>query len=512
MTSVFDIRDYGAACEEGVVSTQPIQDAIDACNKAGGGTVYCPPGVFVTGTIWLKSFVTLHLEAGCTLLASPRRADYQENLPFPESVAFTQERTCDAHLVVAYRAQKTAITGSGVIDGNSKAFMPFLADDQAAKQLPREWDWRPGQMLFFCRCRDVWVDQVELNNSPYWTLFLHGCENVRIHGVSITNPQRTPNGDGIDVDCCRDVTIDSCLISSGDDCVTLRGYAGPLGDAAQPCENVTVTNSVLHTRCNAIRVGVGNGVIRNCAFSNIVIRRSTVGVNVISRYSGTTRGVDIRHVRFGNMRIEAKMPIYVSTGANGEAPVADVTFSDIDATGSAPCFIGGTPDNPIRRVSISDLNLTVRGGQQNTPPEEAFSGNPEWTFHGMGAPYGLCVAEAQDILLQNVRVRWEDVTGLWQHAVFARNTAGLVLSNVDAAWPPTGGDGASAIRCVRCADVLVRACRAGRDTGQFLNISQSPPNAVARLIGNDFSNARHPFVCDARVLEAGNIHPPDRDA
>jgi len=102
MTSVFDIRDYGASCEGGVVNTKAIQDAIDACNQTGGGTVYCPPGVFVTGTIWLKSFVTLHLEAGCTLLASPNQADYQENLPFPESVAFTRERTCDAHLLVEF--------------------------------------------------------------------------------------------------------------------------------------------------------------------------------------------------------------------------------------------------------------------------------------------------------------------------------------------------------------------------------------------------------------------------
>ena len=103
------------------------------------------------------------------LLGSPRRADYAENLPFPESVAFASEKISDAHLVVAYQAEQVAITGGGQIDGNSVAFLPFLAPDAGGRA--RSWEWRPGQMLFFCRCRGVRVEGVELVNSPYWTLF-----------------------------------------------------------------------------------------------------------------------------------------------------------------------------------------------------------------------------------------------------------------------------------------------------------------------------------------------------
>ncbi len=507
----FDIRDYGASCAKDTVNTKAIQAAIDDCNKAGGGTVYCPPGLFVTGTLWLKSNVNLHLEAGCILKGSQNRTDYEENLTFPESRAFTSERVSDAHLIIAYRAEKIAISGRGVIDGNSSAFMPFLAPEALKMNAPlsRQWKWRPGQMVFFCLCNGVQVEGVDLNNAPYWTLFLHGCNQVKIHGLSITNPDPTPNGDGIDVDCCRDVCINSCQISGGDDCITLRGNADPLGEAAQPCENVTVTNCVLHTRCNAIRVGVGGGVIRNCSFSNIVIRDSGLGINVISNYSGVKgRGVDIQHIRFADMLIDAHMPVYISTGESGSAPVSDIVLSDMTIRGGTVSFVGGMPDNPVSGVTFRNMDLTVSGGEENKPLPPDFSGNPEWTLRYMGAPYGICIAEAKAIRLQNVHVRWGELEGLWQHAIFARNSSGIALSHVDSASSPNCGEGDAAIHCVNCSEISLRSCGAEAGTKRFLSVSGSPEGAAVRLIGNDFTGAEAPVSCDAEILESGNLRRP----
>ena len=505
MKNFFDIREHGASPESGALNTGAIQDAINACHAVGGGMVYCPPGVFTTGTLWLKSHVTLHLEAGCVLLGSPRRADYQENLPFPESVAFARERVSDAHLVVAYRADNVAITGRGRIDGNSAAFLPFLVPPaEGSAPAPREWEWRPGQMVFFCRCHDIRVEGVELNNSPYWTLFFHGCEHVKAHGLSITNPDATPNGDGIDVDCCRDVTIHSCQIRSGDDCITLRGGAGPLGEAAQPCENVTVTNCTLRTPCNAIRVGVGSGVIRDCAFSNLVIHDSYTGINVISRYSSASIGAEIRRIRFADMVVNAHMPIYVSTGTEGPAPVAEVAFAGITAHGDAVSYFGGTPGNPVSGITLRAVDLTLHDGAHNRPLDPDYEGNPSWTLRSSGMPCAHPLTDAEDVLLHDVRIRWAETAGPWQHGIFARNARRLALSHVDVA---SAGEDAAAIHCLRCADLSLTSCRAGRDTSRFLSVVDSPPASVVRLLGNDFSGARKPLTCDARVLEAGNLYP-----
>ena len=265
----------------------------------------------VTGTLWLKSNVTLTWGRGACCSVARAGPIMRRTCP-SRSVAFASEKISDAHLVVAYQAEQVAITGGGQIDGNSVAFLPFLAPDAGGSA--RSWEWRPGQMLFFCRCRGVRVEGVELVNSPYWTLFFHACEQVTARGLLVFNPDDTPNGDGIDIDCCRDVTVDSCQIRSGDDSITLRGNVKPLGERPMPCENVTVTNCTLHSACNAIRVGVGSGLIRNCVFSNLVIHHSNVGINVISRYSSASE-VEIRRSALANVVIDAQMPLCTSPQA-----------------------------------------------------------------------------------------------------------------------------------------------------------------------------------------------------
>jgi hypothetical protein len=120
-------------------------------------------------------------------------------------------------------------------------------------------------------------------------------------------------------------------------------------------------------------------------------------------------------------------------------------------------------------------------------------------------PYGLYIDEAADIVLQNFRARWGKLAGIWQHALFARNTADLTLSHFDAASSPTASKGEAAIHCVRCSGIALRACCAGRTTTSFLSVSESPPNATVRLVGNDFTNAQDPVSSDAAVLESGNL-------
>ena len=163
-----DVRSFGAAGDGKTIDTLPLQRAIDACHEQGGGAVYVPAGTYLTGTLYLKSHVTLHLSAGATLMGSTRREDYNADDVFPENPVFTTENATGAHLIIAYREQNVAIVGEGTIDGSSAAFFEPLPPEEVTTSYRRKTrnfpirDWRPGQMVFFCLCRDVAVRDVAL--------------------------------------------------------------------------------------------------------------------------------------------------------------------------------------------------------------------------------------------------------------------------------------------------------------------------------------------------------------
>ncbi|MHC4872448.1 MAG: glycoside hydrolase family 28 protein [Planctomycetota bacterium] len=308
---IYPVTSYGAVGDGKTVNTGAIQQAIDSCSGDGGGQVLVPSGVYLTGTLYLKDNVELHLQSGSTIKGCTDRALYNADDIYPEVKVNKKEEATGAHLIIGYKVKNISITGTGTIDGNSKEFLgeipPYENDDsyRAPKGMFPVKDWRPAQMLWLCRCSNISVRDVNLINSTYWTFLLLGCDDVHIRGLSITNPPQTPNGDGIDIDCCKNVTLSDCNIITGDDCITLRADIQTLGED-KVCENVVVSNCVLSTPANGLRVGVGDGTIRNCMFNNIVIADSRVGINMICRFPcPNVRGALIENISFSNFNIDA---------------------------------------------------------------------------------------------------------------------------------------------------------------------------------------------------------------
>jgi polygalacturonase len=166
-------------------NTKPIQAAIDACAKAGGGTVYFPAGTYLSGTIVLKSHVTLHLDSGAALLGSKNLEDYPAHIPALRS--YTDTYT-DKSLVYAEDVENIAITGHGVIDGQGAAFHgPYKV--------------RP-YLMRFVSCRNVSVDGVTIKDSPMWVQHYLACDDVTIRGITV-HSRVNGNNDGIDIDGCR---------------------------------------------------------------------------------------------------------------------------------------------------------------------------------------------------------------------------------------------------------------------------------------------------------------------
>lgn len=441
-TGCHDIRAFGAVGDGHTLDTPAIQQAIDACHSAGGGMVLAPPGTYLTGTIFLKSNVTLHLMAGATLRGSPRREDYNPDDVFPENPVFSRENVTGAHLVIAYRAENVAITGQGTIDGNSAAFFePLPAEEMTASYQRRARtfpirDWRPGQMVFFCRCTNVTVRDVSLINAPYWTLFFLGCRSVQARGLRITNPPQTPNGDGIDIDCTRDATVSDCIIHSGDDCITLRGYNKRLGDDAPPCENVVVSNCVVSTPCTGFRIGVGDGIVRDCAISNIVVKETRTGINFICAYSDVAaHGVTIENIRFSNIVMDTVVPLNVLLGQSAKPPAAirDVSFSHLRAIGRQGSYIGGHPGHPLADIHLHEVDLRLTGGEDVAPDFAQRTPMP-WGENRIAA--GLLVRHVEGLRISGLRVDWRDIRGPWQEALIIEDSPGAVLEGVVAPAPP----------------------------------------------------------------------------
>jgi len=361
MKHIFDILEHGARPDGKTLNTEAIQNAINACRQAGGGQVLCPPGTFLTGSLELKSQVELHLAPGCRIVGSPRLEDYVPLVADGFRPEFAPEKSTHS-LIRAVNAENIAITGAGTIDGSGLAF--YDAPDKTGA-LSKPDTPRPRIGMFY-NCRAIRIQDTTFVNSPCWTLWLMQCRGVHIHRIAIGG-QRLLNVDGIDLDACRDVTVSDCRMDTEDDCLVLRAIQN-LYDSPAVCENVAITNCVLNTACNGVRVGCpGDGVIRNCTFSNLVIRSENNGILFENphRYlpANNPGSADITNILFSNVVVNCqRTPIKLVVEDGIALPrLSDLSFSDFRISSGDPCVVQGSPETLIRNVKFTNMKLETSG-------------------------------------------------------------------------------------------------------------------------------------------------------
>lgn len=363
MQQNFDIREYGAIADGRTINTSSIQQAIDDCHRAGGGRVFCGPGEYRTGSLQLKSHVDLHLAIGCRLVGSTNLADYADFIApgFHHELAPEQ---CTLSLIRAIEAEDFSITGPGEINGSGPAFY----DTQTLKwgRFYTPHSPRP-RLLMAYQCRNFRIEDASFNDSPCWTFWLMQCQGVGIHRIKLRADQKMINNDGIDIDTCRDVTVSDSFFKTGDDCIVLRSIRY-LYETELACENVTISNCVLDSWCQGIRVGCpGDGVIRNCAFNNLVITGPCNGIlfNNPKHYlpAGCPSSADIRNILFANVVIDCSgAPIRMDVD-EGLALVhlGGISFANFRIKSGAPIILRGSPETIIRDVSFSNVKLETSG-------------------------------------------------------------------------------------------------------------------------------------------------------
>lgn len=407
---VYDIADYGAVSDTTRLSTTAVQKAIDSCNAAGGGTVSVPAGNYKIGSIVLRSNVTLNLENGATLYGSTDIADYQ---PMTTDYVSLRTNVPTIQLIYADNASNVAITGLGTIDGRGKAFPKLTWNDEGIT--------RP-HLLRLIRCSDVTVSGVTLKNSGCWMQHYLACDRVKIHGITVIN-RNNYNNDALDLDGCHNVTVSDMIADSDDDGITLKSTSPRL------CEDITISNCVVSSHCNAIKLGTEtNGGFRNIIVRGVVVKPSA---DQSSRYFGLPTGhsaisleiVDgglMSNVDIADITITGtESPIFVRL-ADRRRPYAENAPIDkvgsisgirlhdilIDGAGPTGCSITGIEGHPVTDVQISDVTIRHAGGQPVTaaPADEKIAEYPEATMWGILPAKGFWLNHTRNVTFRNVNV------------------------------------------------------------------------------------------------------------
>ena len=296
-----EIKNFNAKGDGITNDTAAVQAALDS-----GEVVHFTPGTYLCGTLYMRSNGGIHLDEGATLLAIPGKENYNADDFSPRNRVFVSEKVSGAHLIIAEECENISITGKGKIAGNFKSVFDLTQTEERWRPHYPLPEWRMAQMIFLAACRNVIVKDVTLCDSQYWTCFLLDCDEVEITGVKIRCDRMVINADGLDIDCCRDVLIENCDIDCGDDCIAIRANESHAKRQA-PCDGVEVRHCQLRSPACAVRIGVGNGTLRNCTLKELQIRDSSIGVGLCPSYS---RGkcVEIDNILFENVYFEGKSP------------------------------------------------------------------------------------------------------------------------------------------------------------------------------------------------------------
>ncbi len=408
------LNDFGGVGDGITLNTKAFADAIGYLSQQGGGTLNLPAGVWLTGPIVLKSNINLHLDGGAIIVFAPDENLYDTVYVVYEG--FQAWRTQSP--ISGVDLTNVAITGDGVIDGNGSLWRPVKKDKMNAA----EWrmltqsggvldgtTWYPSQsyidgqalangdrrallsqedarsikrflrpvMVQLVGCKNVLLEGVTFQNSPAWNIHPLLCENLIVDGVFIKNPDYAQNGDGLDVESCKNVIIYRSTLDVGDDAICIKSGKDEAGrKRGVPTENVIVKDCrVFHGHGGFVvgsemSGGVNNVSVRDCQF---------LGTDVGLRFKscrgrgGVVKNIFIDNVNMLGISGEALLfdLYYFVKNPPKEIPPVDETtprFCDIFInnvnsfnSGKALKF-NGIPEMPIDNIRLSNSVFTSRDG------------------------------------------------------------------------------------------------------------------------------------------------------
>lgn len=392
--SPFNILDYGAKGDGATKNTVAIQNALDACASAGGGTVLVPEGVYETGSLLLHANTTLQLSSHACLMGSPDIADY----PI-ENVRFEGEFR-DGHraLISATDAANVTIAGGAI-------FGPPISLGELRNP-------RGPVLIELTSCTNAVLENFTTQYQRLWTIHVLYCKNLEARNLIIRTVRE--NGDGIDVDSCDGVTIEHCDINTGDDAISLKSGRGRAAqDLGRPTENVVIRNCRLESSIYAA-LGLGteiSGGVRNVKVQNCVIAGRQNAIYIKSREG---RGGYMENISGENLTV-LKSPTFIGIdllkkGIQASDPV----------TGEAEKW-SLVRNLSFKNIRVQDVDALVDG--KNVPQARPVDGFTLTDISGSCA-HGILLANMTNVVLSAV-----NVTGYAGKLVTLENVSGTGLGD-----------------------------------------------------------------------------------
>lgn len=466
-SSIYSIMDYGAVNDGKTITTKAIQKAIDDCAFKGGGTIIFPAGKYLSGTLYLKSFITLFLGPGAVLEGSKNLSDYPVTLSKIRS--YTDNYTSRS-LIYGEDLEHIAITGQGIIDGNGASFQD--SDEQAKTALFDSYKVRP-YMIRIINCKNVVVRDISIINSPMWVQHYMACVNVSIDGISV-HSRVNHNNDGIDIDACDNVRISNCDIVSGDDAIVIKSTLD------RPCKNITITNSVLSSDCNAFKLGTeSNGGFQNISMDNCIIYNTRLaGIALEMVDGGSLDNVSVSDINMDNVNCaifirlgNRARPFKENMSKPGIGRLFNVILSNIQATsiGKTGCSITGLPSYPARNITLNNIRLTFKGGGTNDLAirkiEEFPEKYPEFGMFGLLPSYGFFCRHIVGLTMENIDLSYELPD--YRPALYLNDVEDSRISDLKAFCE----EGTESLMVIDSSkNIIVRDCNTFRKPGALANI------------------------------------------
>jgi hypothetical protein len=414
--SMFGIKSNGTT-----LNTNSIQKAIDFVSENGGGRLMFYVGRYLTGTIHMKSNVTIHLEEGAIIVGSVNPLDYE----------FMSNWTA---LIFAHNQVNIGITGKGVIDGQGFTVANNLVDlihkgvVQDVLKYDCPWEGRRPQNIYFKGCRNIRIEGITLKDPGSWNQQYDQCRNVIIDGITVDSKSYW-NNDGVDIVDCDSVVVRNSYFDAADDGICLKSHSVDF-----VCQNVYIYNNTVRTSANGIKFGtVGHGGFRNIKIINNTVfdtYRSAITFAIVDGGICEDILVDsLRSINTGNViflrigerkvgkqgtmknivisNIYAEVPATKpDAGYNYEGPVEDLPRN------ISPASIVGMPNAMIENVTLKNIEIHYPGGgnplyakvglDELDKVPELGANYPEFSMFKELPAWGFYIRHAKGISFENV--------------------------------------------------------------------------------------------------------------
>lgn len=382
------IESQGAVGDGKTLNTAIIQATIDQLAALGGGTMVVPPGTFLSGALFLKPGVVLHLEKGAVLKCSTDMAHFP---PRRTRIEGHFEENWSPALINADRCDGLRITGEGTLDGDGQLLWDRFWNLRNASPDPKTFvslSVRRARLCFIQNSKDVAVSGITFKDSQFWNLHLYNCQDATVENCRFEIPDSGsgPSTDGVDIDSCQNVIVRSCYFSVNDDCVCLKGTRYPGLDQepkSPPVRNVVVENCTFVRGHGALTLGTEAQGISDVEMTDCVVRGNMPMLRLKLRPD--TPNQDYRRIRIRNIHLDASggqivhVFGYYGTGvpSPGElvgakalpakAPiskVSDIVIENVSGKfGSFGSLSGGTTAT-VSDITLRNIHVTVTGSAE----------------------------------------------------------------------------------------------------------------------------------------------------